>query len=76
MSRRWPLPVIAARRGMETASRVARLRRIEDAFAADPNRCDHCEAPLSASVITHHGRYCDAWCRKEASRARRKETRA
>lgn len=76
MSARWPLWVIAARRGMETASRVARLRRLEDERAADPTLCLFCEDPLSVSVLTHHGRYCDARCRKEASRARRKESQS
>lgn len=75
MSARWPLWVIAARRGMETASRVARLRRLEDDRAADSTRCALCETKLPVSVLTHHGRYCDATCRKEASRARRKESR-
>jgi len=74
MSVRWPLWVIAARRGMDTASRVARVRRVEAEHAADPTRCLWCEGKLSISVLTHHGRYCAAACRKDASRARRKES--
>ena len=67
---------VAMRQGVSVEALRSQLVKVAETFAADPSRCSFCEGPLSVSVLTHHGRYCDAGCRKDASRERRTEARS